>query len=424
MRAAEVEAGFTIEPETAGKFAWQEKLLTFTPDEPWPAGTEVRVRLAPGARPQFFPPLALSAGREWRFTIRKPRLAFLTPADGPANILLWDENAASGSFLTDFSTGVGDFSLDSRGWSIFFSVNNPEGGSDIYRHNMALPSGLSMPEAELVGPDPGAAGPVVVAACAPAACRSPVVSPNGEWLAYERVDLPEPGQAERPQVWIKSLNEPGEATLVDVSTTSASLPAWSPDGRLTVFSPDAEVFIVLGADGAEQLRFTNATGQPGAWQPNGETFIAPEIYFLDANISPALQQQLDRLADSHLLQYRAGQGKPVDLTAVEGIEDISPQISPDGRSLAFARKYLDAARWTPGRQLWLMDLVTRAARPLTEDQDYTHFDFVWSPDGRRLAYVRFNQSMLTEPPEIWVLEIDSGKRHLIYKGGYSPLWIP
>jgi Tol biopolymer transport system component len=113
-----------------------------------------------------------------------------------------------------------------------------------------------------------------------------------------------------------------------------------------------------------------------------------------------------------------------DLTQQEGIEDAAPAFAPDGASLAFARKYLDPQRWTPGRQLWLMRLAENVARPLTADPVYHHFDFAWSPDGGWLAYVRFNQTALTEPPEIWITQPLTGQTNLIIRGGYAPQWIP
>lgn len=419
MQTSEVESRITIEPDTGGEFFWQGTVLTYTPDDPWPAGTEVSVRLEPGARPAGFPPLRLRFGKEWRFTIRQPRLAFLTPASGPANILMRDLAAGTDAFLTDFDSGVDDFCLGPDGRVIFISAIHPDGGSDIYRLNLAPPLGLSAAEIQAMD---SAANPSIIVGCAPAICRSPALSPNGEFLAYERVEPPQVGREDRPQVWIQPLNGQGGAHPVGDPSDSLSMPVWSPEGRLTVFSSNNEAFIVFDASGVEQARFPNETGQPGDWQSGGEAFIAPEIIFTDANISPALQ--LERLADSHLMLYRFPEGEPADLTGVEGIEDISPRVSPDGRSLAFARKFLDARRWTPGRQLWLMDLVTRAARSLTDDRDYTHYDFAWSPDGRRLAFVRFNQSLLTEPPEIWVLDLYSGERSRVFQGGYSPVWIP
>jgi Tol biopolymer transport system component len=202
-----------------------------------------------------------------------------------------------------------------------------------------------------------------------------------------------------------------------------SLPAWSADGRLSYFDSLEDAFIVVAPDGEQLARFRNTTGQPGDWQPHGPAFVAPEIFFLDENFSESLQNELDRLSDSHLMLYeRSGEGR--DLTEVEGIEDALPAFSPDGRVLAFARKFLSTEHWSPGRQLWLMDIISRQARALTDEPDYNHFDFAWSPDGRRLAYVRFNQSLLTDLPEIWVINVENGEKTMILAGGYFPQWIP
>jgi hypothetical protein len=262
------------------------------------------------------------------------------------------------------------------------------------------------------------------------------VSRDGAYLAYERTEAVQPDRPVLPQVWWLPLHLPdepsrlgapplpGEPSPVGDPTHETTLPAWSPDGRLAFYDRQAEAFILKRPGADSELRLTNTTGQPGDWQPDGTAFLAPEINFLDVNIAEGIRQELPPLADSHLLLYPTADQPAVDLTREEGLEDAIPVYSLDGRFFAFARKFLDPALWTPGRQLWLMDVATRQARPLTDAPDYNHFDFAWSPDGSQLAYVRFDQSLLTEPPEIWVIDVTSGATTQITIGGYSPQWIP
>jgi Tol biopolymer transport system component len=106
------------------------------------------------------------------------------------------------------------------------------------------------------------------------------------------------------------------------------------------------------------------------------------------------------------------------------VEDANPVFSPDGANLAFGRKYLDIARWTPGRQLWLMHADGAEARPLTDEANFNHYDFAWNPTGDQLAYVRFNKDTLTEPPEIWLINADGSNATQLITGGYSPQWVP
>jgi Tol biopolymer transport system component len=109
---------------------------------------------------------------------------------------------------------------------------------------------------------------------------------------------------------------------------------------------------------------------------------------------------------------------------LDNLEDTLPVFSPDGERLAFARKYLNQDEWTPGRQLWLMDMDGGNARSLTREPSYNHYDFAWSPLGNQLAFVRFNQTTMTEPPELWLVNDDGSQARLLVIGGYAPQWIP
>jgi Tol biopolymer transport system component len=173
----------------------------------------------------------------------------------------------------------------------------------------------------------------------------------------------------------------------------------------------------------EREKFPNQTGQQGAWHPDGSAFLAPEIRYLNANVSPELSN-LESLADSHLILFHMDGGQQEDLTPGEGIEDAVPVYSPDGEFLVFARKYLDVPRWTPGRQLWIARADSRESRALTEAPLYNHYDFAWGPTSDQLAFVRFNQSTLNEPPEIWIFDLPTSQARRLLQGGYKPLWIP
>lgn len=92
--------------------------------------------------------------------------------------------------------------------------------------------------------------------------------------------------------------------------------------------------------------------------------------------------------------------------------------------MAFNRKSFTAEGWTPGRQIWLMNADGKDIRRLTEEPDYNHFDFTWNPSGDRIAYVRFDQSAPTRPPEIWLLNLADNQTVQLIIGGYAPKWIP
>jgi dipeptidyl aminopeptidase/acylaminoacyl peptidase len=62
-----------------------------------------------------------------------------------------------------------------------------------------------------------------------------------------------------------------------------------------------------------------------------------------------------------------------------------PQISPDGRSIAYVRQSADIMTDRARSTIWLVDVATGKQQPLVAGTGH-HFSPRWSPDGTRLAY--------------------------------------
>lgn len=422
VQLASVEARLSFDPPLPGEFQAQGAVIEFTPARPWPSGQTVRLYLAAGVLAA--PPLTLSVRQEYtgEFRVRAPRLAYLYPASGPAQIYLRDLAVEDALALTSYPGGVQDFSVAPSGEALYFSLRLGQAGSEIYR--LLLASRLSAPPT----PEPAGWNVERVLECPQAVCRLPAVSPDEAYLAYERTPFPTASTVRIPQVWLLDLQQSSQDSgsqpfLAGAPAHQTLAPQWSADGWLSFYDTTAAAYILLDVPSGQRREFPNQTGADGAWQPDGAAFLAPEIFFLDENISPALQN-LDRLATSHLIWFDRQTGETRDLTIAEDLEDTAPAFSPDGRYLAFARKYLDARRWTPGRQLWLLHLGVGEAQALTNAPDFNHFEFTWDPSGALLAFVRFDQTALTLPPEVWVIDPFTSQATRIMIGGYAPLWIP
>jgi len=420
-----------INPKMDGSISWQENKLTFTPGEPWSAGETIQVKLEAGGRANSLLSLPLRSIKSWSFSIRQPNLIYLYPSDGPVNLFIINPRTEEIQQLTDSPGGVLGYHKNTSGSAIYYSVDNQDGSSDIYRID------ISSETEDQTNNDATSINQTseLVQSCPGALCRSPHISPKGDYLAYERTASTISTGPDYPQVWLlpmssedsSSPESPQEPTpapaLAGEPDHQTLLPDWSPDGLLTFYDSDIEAFVFLDPHSGESTLFSNQTGMPGSWHPNGRDYVAPEIIFMDKETSNSTAD-LETYASSHLILFNRQTRSSQDLTAGKGfLEDTAPVFSPDGSYLAFARKFLDNARWTPGRQLWLLEDDKTGAVQYTDNPNFNHFDFAWSLDGSQLAFVRFNQTTFNEAPEIWLIGIHNGLTTSLVQGGFAPQWI-
>jgi hypothetical protein len=416
MQPASVESHLSIRPARRGVFFWEGNTLVFTPAQPWPAGETVEIRLAAGAQSSGLLPLSLREEQAWSFTVGRPLLAYLWPANGLADLYALDPVSGEITPLTDSAFGVLDFSVSLDGGVLYTSLRNSSGGSDLHRMERSPDSTRTFSSTLLL-------------ACPQAYCRSPRPSPDGKFLAFERAPLP--GSAENlfPQVWLLKLPGGDSAGSTSPQEERASgpdhpahSPAWSSRGQLAYYDVLERAYLLLDVEDGTTSVFANETGEPGSWSPEGDFFVTPEILAIPATTGS--QEAGDTISASHLIRFDSGMAEIRDLSHGPVVEDTSPSFSPDGSYLAFARRYLDAGRWTPGRQAWLMRPDGSEAVPLTNAPSYSHSGFAWSPDSRRIAYLRFNQETLTDPIELWMVSYDGRNPVQLVIGGYAPQWIP
>jgi Tol biopolymer transport system component len=416
MDRVSVESRLTITPARPGSYKWEGTRLTFRPEVPWPAGTTVDVHLATGSRSARFLPILRS--HTWSFVIGAPRIAYLWPAEGAAEIYARSPDGGEPDQLTTTPDGVLDFRLDAEGTQIVYAAAKSGGESDLRLLDLATHEDRPLYSSP--------AGTVA---------RAPSLSPDGRWLAFEEYDLGTSGNAQfisgPGSVWVKQIDPDSDAAQVGPKDHAAATAGWTPNGWLYYQdrSLGAIAIVSVGA-GATLQPFNyvpNELGDPGAWTTDSSAVVFPEIGYVPETVTvPGSSQEEQTILYSHLMRVEVETGDTVDLSRRSGdlVEDASAAYSPDGQWLAFARKYMDSEHWTLGRQLWVMRADGSDAHPLTDEPDYNHSALGWSPDSSKLVYMRFNQSDMAQPAEIWVMGADGTGAHLLATGGFSPRWLP
>ena len=82
-----------------------------------------------------------------------------------------------------------------------------------------------------------------------------------------------------------------------------------------------------------------------------------------------------------------------------------PQISPDGRTVAYVRRSADIMTDRMVSSIWLIDTASGAERPLVASKG-AHMSPRWSPDGTRLAYVSTAEGTA---PQLFVRWVQGGE---------------
>jgi len=98
-----------------------------------------------------------------------------------------------------------------------------------------------------------------------------------------------------------------------------------------------------------------------------------------------------------------------------------PQISPDGRTIIYARKSMDRIKDRVVSHLWTLDTRSGAHRPLVTDRSVSSVR--WSPSGDRIVYLAAHDGKL----QLRIRYMDSGESFSVAQLDYAPgapAWSP
>jgi dipeptidyl aminopeptidase/acylaminoacyl peptidase len=198
----------------------------------------------------------------------------------------------------------------------------------------------------------------------------PQVSPDGQWVAYVvTTNEREPDEA-RSAIWMVSWDGSQRLALT-AAAAGTDKPRWSPDGRYLAFlatpGSDKSQIMLLDRRGGDARQLTNVSGDIGdyTWSPDGKRLA---FTMRQSEASPAH-------SDASPAQGAAEKSpKPIVIEALHFKQD------GDG--------YLDQSS---RRHLYLLDVESKQTLPLTSDPGFNEDLPAWSPDGRRIAFIRTHE---------------------------------
>jgi len=173
---------------------------------------------------------------------------------------------------------------------------------------------------------------------------------------------------------------------------SASIPCWSPDGQNIAYFQDNKVYVVPVEGGTPRvLGLGDRRLVPWGWSPDGNGIIVQTDYPDGESWS--------------VVKIGLYDGKPQVLVE----QATFGNISSDGRFLAYCSLSPEELY-----QIWIQDQSTGEKRKLVEPkgEGTAAYKPKWSPDGKKIAYVRWNGT----GHEIWLVDADGTNDHQIDLG--------
>jgi len=158
----------------------------------------------------------------------------------------------------------------------------------------------------------------------------------------------------------------------------------SPSGKRAVFDARGDLFTIPEKEGLT-YNLTNSQGVREifpTWSPDGKSIA----YYSDLTGEYEIY-----LVDGN------GSGKPRQLTSDSRIWRFPPKWSPDGRMLLFADR---------NQRLQILDVATRVLTVVDRARGHDLTDYNWSPDSRWLVYGKDGDSGLDA---VWVYALEQKK---------------
>ncbi len=390
MDAEGVISRFELIPTIAGEWRWERRKAEFWPLDSLAGLDQVTLSLRSGSE--------TSDGRKinreyrWIIPIRPANVIYLANPLSQPEIWSIDPETQKKTQLTFTQGKVNDFAPKPSGEAIVYSAVNEFGGLDLF----------------LVSSSGGTSK--ILVQCGKDRCAEAVWSPNGETIAYSRIELSKNQSAQR--IWLVQ-SESGETEpLFRNMDQVGNLPSWSPDGRrLAFYDRNNHAIQVFDWQTGQTIFVPTFWEGMGSWIDGGQGMIFGVV-------DPAALEQ-----NVNLYHVRFDQEiSPEFLAGTHSDLDYSvPMVSPDGAY------YLVGWRnpvGPVGKQLYQMRIDGTEMIPVALDVMKNHAHYRWDPSGKRVVFQQIELGNSNSLPEIALWNKTTGEVTVLVQDAALPVWLP
>jgi dipeptidyl aminopeptidase/acylaminoacyl peptidase len=283
----------------------------------------------------------------------------------------------------------------------------------------------------------------------------PQISPDGARIVYVRNSMDIMKDRSRSKLWIVDFDGSDHRKLTTGEGDESS-PRWSPDGKKLAYVTDteegSEIFL-RWMDSGQTAKLTQLRRPPRAlvWAPDGKSIafsmLVPEpppklveppkepegAKWADP---PRVTIRLRHEADGvgylehgyyHLFVLPVEGGTPRQVTSGSFHHRNAPAWTPDGKSLVFsANRNPDWEHEFVNSEIYSVSIDDGSIRALT-DRNGPDSSPAVSPDGKRIAYIGFDDKIQTyQVAQLYVMNLDGGDKRVVTaeldRSVSSPIW--